>query len=232
MPVGSHAPWMTGSRRPAIRTPVSELDKTSVISIFPKHIIERKCTLQPGIFELQKGTFAEPSILVVGPSSWWKDVNDEEPLLEIPTSSIVVAESIVKDYCNGYFACNMGDRMPGLFFLPGVWTVEKLKKEAVAQLNDAKKKQDNWYKELVKQADVLWARSNGNPLAISDDMRLAAKELNLASGKDWMKDMQTLELVRCVACGSMRNPLFPMCSNCKTVIDSDKYKKLGLSQAQ
>jgi uncharacterized OB-fold protein len=80
-------------------------------------------------------------------------------------------------------------------------------------------------------ADALWSRSNGNPLTISDEMKLAARELNLVN-KEWLKDSQTMELVRCKACGSLKNPLYPICANCKSIDNPDKAKELGLVFAQ
>jgi lipopolysaccharide biosynthesis regulator YciM len=70
--------------------------------------------------------------------------------------------------------------------------------------------------ELVKMTDTLWSRTNGNPLVVSDDARLAAKELALTN-KDWMMDFQAVQNVRCTACGSLRNPLYPICPTCKSV---------------
>ena len=81
--------------------------------------------------------------------------------------------------------------------------------------------------ELIKIADILWSRSNGNPLSISDDARLACKELNI-SNKPWLGDLQTMELVRCVACGSLRNPTFPICQSCHVVVDKKRAEELGL----
>ena len=117
-------PGMAPSNRRTIRAPVNPLDKSTVVSILPKPISERKATIQPGTFELPPGSFDKPSILVVGPSSWWREVDEGQPLLEIPVASVIIADSIVKDYCNGLLACDMGDRMPGLFYLPGIFTVE------------------------------------------------------------------------------------------------------------
>ena len=98
-------------------------------------------------------------------------------------------------------------------------------------MDKAAANQKRWYEALVKLADGLWARSNGSPLTISDDMRNSAKELNL-NNKDWMADFQSLEMIRCVACGALRNPLFPICGSCHAIIDKDKAKELGLIFAQ
>lgn len=224
-------PLLSDIKRRTIRAPVNPLDKSTIVSIYPKHIVEKKCTLQPGIFEIRPGTYDKPATLVVGPSSWWKEIDDNQPLLEIAHSSIVVAESVVKDYCNGILACDMGENMPGLFFVPGEWAAAEIKAKYAKQLEEANRKQRNWFTSLVRMADALWSRSAGNPLAISDDMKMAARELNLVN-KEWLKDSQTMELVRCQACGHLKNPLYPICSNCKAITDKEKAKELGLVFAQ
>jgi hypothetical protein len=224
-------PGMAHSNRRTIRAPTNPLDKSTIISILPKLIQERKLTIQPGIFEIQPGTFEKPSVLVVGSSSWWREVDIDQPLLEIPVSSIQVADSIVKDYCNGLLACNMNDLMPGIFYVPGELTVTKLKAEHPNLLIKAQANQRKWYLELIRIADILWSRTNGNPLAISDDARLACKELNI-SNKPWLGDMQSMELIRCIACGALRNPQFPICGACKAIADPAKAKELGLSFVQ
>src|SRR5262245_7486613 len=175
-------PGMDWKRR-AIRAPVNEFDKSTVVSICPKELNDRKPTIQPGHFILGPGSLEHPSVLVVGPSSWWRDVDVDQPLLEIPVSSIQIAESVVRYWCNGIIASNMSDTMPGYFYVPGEFTSESIKKEKAHLLKAAQEKQHRWFTLLVKMADSLWARSNGNPLAISDDMRLAARELNLHETK-------------------------------------------------
>lgn len=227
MGVVGQFPLMSDVRRRAIRAPVNPLDKSTVVSIFPKPIAERKYTIQPGYFEIGAGSYERPAILVVGPSSWWKEIDDNQPILEIPQSSIQIADSIVRDYCVGLLACDMGDNMPGLFYLPGEWTVDKIKKEKQGELNEANRKQRNWYTSLVRMADALWSRSNGNPLTISEEMKIGARELNLIN-KEWLRDSQTAELVRCQACGSLKNPIYPICPNCKAITDKEKAKELGL----
>ena len=203
-------------RKRTTRAPINPLDKSTIVSIYPKEIDEKKATIQPGRFIGKSGTPSNPSLLVVGPSSWWKEIDKDQPLLEIPVSSIQIADSIVKDYCNGILACNMGDAMPGLFYVPGEHDIHSIRKSYSHELINAETRQKNWYMILVKLADSLWARSNGNPLAISDDMRIAARELNL-SNKDWMKDFQMVDMIRCFASGALKNPTYPVCATCRAV---------------
>lgn len=229
---------MSDVKKRTIRAPSNPLDKSTVVSIFPKHIVERKHTIQPGVFEITPGSFDKPSILVVGPSSWWKEIDDNQPLLEIPHSSIQIADSICRDYCNGIVGCDMGDNMPGLFYVPGfkadkngevdkVATLEWIRKDHASQLQEAYRKQRNWFEVLVRMADALWSNSGGNPLTVSSEMKMAARELNFVN-KEWLKDSQIMELVRCKACGHLKNPEYPVCSNCKAISDPVKAKELGL----
>lgn len=203
-------------RKPRIRSIRNPLDKSTVVSIFPKYIGEEKWTIHPGKFIIQPGTYENPALLVVGPSSWYREFPDDQPTLEIPCSSVEVADSIIRDYCNGMLGCDMESAIPGMFFVPGEVNVIKIKTEYKNKLDEVKEKQDNWYRNLVKLADSLWARSNGNPLVIWDEMRLAARSLNY-NDKDWLKDFQIDELIRCIACGSLKNPKYPVCPTCKAV---------------
>ena len=207
------APGFIPANKRTIRAPVNPMDKSTIVSIFPKDIDETKHTIQPGRFIIPPGSYENPALLIVGPSSWWREIDEDQPLLEIPTSSVQVADSVIRDYCNGLLACDMSGTMPGFFYVVGEHTATSIKKSFAHELDAALKKQRNWYTTLVKLADSLWARSNGNPLAISDDMRMAARELNLQT-KDWMKDFQMVDMVRCKACGSLKNPKFPICAAC------------------
>lgn len=217
------------SNRQAVRSTPNNLDKSTVISIFPVPIKSTKPTIQPGVFNIAAGSYEKPALLVVGSSSWWREIDEEQPLLEIPVSSVQVADSIVRDYCNGLLGCDMGASMPGLFWLPGDITSDKLIKEHKKHVDSALVRQKNFYAELVKKADVDWARTNGNPLCISDIQKLAAQELQLKD-KPWLKDFNTLQLKNCVACGALVGD-FPVCPNCKVIIDKDRFAKLGLQFA-
>lgn len=223
---------LLGHRQPAVRAPINPMDKSTVVSIYPFRIIERKATIHPGRFIIEPGSYDNPSLLVVGTSSWWREIDETQPLLEITNSSIQVADSIVRDYCNGLFACNMGDKMPGLFWIPGEIEIVAVKIKYKHLLDLANANQTRYFEELVKQADVLWARTNANPLAISDDMKVAAQELGLKE-KSWLKDYIAItEMSSCPACGFLRNNRFPVCHNCKVVVDKEAFNTLGLPYAQ
>jgi len=208
------------------RMPVNPMDRCTIVSIYPEAIHEVKPTIYPTVFDIPAASNDNDfKLLVIGPSSWWKEMEDGQPFLEIPCSSLQVAESVIKDYSN--------ESMPGLFFIPGEWTEINIYKYTDANgrtftdlLSNAVRKQKNLFMELVRIADILWARTNGNPLAISNNARIAAQKLGLQ--KTWIQDFKSVELSNCPACGSMVNPLYPVCSNCKNVINVAKAEELGL----
>ena len=119
--------------------------------------------------------------------------------------------------------------MPGLFYVPGDWKVEEILDRYVEQLDEVVAKQKKWYENLVMTGDTLWARSNGNPLAISDDMRLAAQELQFTD-KAWLKDFKTMQLENCPACGQLRDAQYPVCQHCHNVINREQYEASGFTQ--
>lgn len=237
---------LQANNRRTTRGPVNPLDKCTIVSIFPKKIKERHATIYPGLFEINSGTFDDPAFLIVGPSSWWKNVDQDDtaqPLLEIPTSSPQIAQAVIRHYCNGLIAATK-EAMPGLFFLLGDHSVrtkegkilvpdtkEKLKKDFSKELLEAKSKQDKWWHQLVDLADALWVESNGHTLSVDGFMRMAAEHLGIR-GKDWMVNTENKNSIRCVACGALRNPAFPVCGSCHAVVDKEKAAALGLTFAK
>jgi len=207
------------------RVPPNPYDKTTIVNLFPREIREKKPTLVPGEFVIPAAPKNDFSFIIISPASWFREIDESQPALEIPVNSFELANSIVRDYCNGLVGCDMEDKMPGLAVIPGALTREEIIKNHSDKLEIAKTKQDNWFKELVLLADVLWARTQGNPLAITNDARLAAEMLNLKN-KPWLGDVRVFELEPCPACGTMRNPAYPICHNCKTVVNQDKLNAL------
>lgn len=224
-------PEWVHSNRKTVRAPVNPLDKSTVFSIFPREIDEVKHTIQPGRFILPPGTYDRPSYLIVGPSSWWREVDINQPLLEVPTSSIQIADSIVRDYAIGIIGVDMSIAMPGIFYVPGSVTPDVAKIQYKEKFEEAQDKQQKWYEILVRMADALWSRSNGNPMSISEDMKLAARETGLTN-KDWLKDHYTLQMVKCKACQTLVNDTVIVCPNCKVILNHEAFSRLELKFAQ
>lgn len=204
------------NRRRLIRATKNPMDKCTIVSIYPKEITEIKHTIEPGKFTIPMGTVENPSLLVVGPSSWWREIDQDQPMLEIPVSSIQIADSFIKDSCNSMIGAEPGIAVPGVFFVLGEENIIGIKSKYKAKLQEVKDRQDNWFRLLVRLADAFWARANGNPLAIADEMRLGARMLGLED-KPWLKDFTLADMQKCKACGGLRDPQYPVCPSCKAI---------------
>lgn len=221
---------IVGNQRRTIRAEVNEMDRCTVVSIFPKDIPARNSFIQPGNFLIKAGSLENPSLLVVGSSSWWKEVPDDPELFEVPVPSKQVANSIVNDHVLSMWKSDPQAAHPGVFWVAGEHNKESIFKNYRQRLEHASKMQKAWYEALVTETDALWAQHNGNPKVVLADAKLAALELNLRD-KLWMKDHSTLKMVECPACGALRKTDFPICAACKTIVDEKRYKELGLKQA-
>lgn len=213
-----------------IRAQISELDKSTVVSIFPKQMKTTKVTVNPRRFIVPAGTIEKPGVLTVGTAIWIKHIYETEPeqMVEMPILSSQLADSIVNDFCSNVLGAGH-DRRPGLFWVIGTKTADQIVKEHKKEMQAAEGMQRNWYMELIKQADIDWVKYDGSPLAVSDTARMAAMELHL--DKPWMQDIKRLAMGICPACGSQRATQFPVCKECKTIIDKEAYAKLGLAMS-
>lgn len=230
MTVGAF-PGLLNPMRRTTRAPINPMDKSTIVSIYPRKIEQLHYTITPGKYILQPGSYEKPSILNVGPASWWREIDETQPLLEITNSSVQVADSVIRDFCIGLLEVRLPNVMPGIFWVPGEYNVAGIRDKFATQLVKAKVIQEAYYHALVRLADGLWARTGGNPLTISDDMRMAADQLGIKD-KDWMKEFVLLSKTSCPACGSPRNPEYPVCPTCKAIVDPDKAVKMNIRFAQ
>lgn len=199
------------------RMPINPLDKSTVVSIFPD-VIERVIpTIQPSNYRIEAGSYEHPAVLVVESASWWRRAVDM-PSTEIPTGSMQVARSLSEDYIRAMIETEFEHAEPGLFWVAGSFTSPEIGIKFKARLEIARERQKNWFMNLVKRADIDWTRTQGNPLCISTLSKMAAEQLNLKD-KPWMKDFSTIQMVNCPACGVLKNPVYPICANCRTNID-------------
>lgn len=221
-----------------MRRPVNENDKSTIVSIFPRDIKANNPAVFPGRLHIPAAKKGEIELAVVGQSSSFKEMLEGEPLLEIPYDSFTMANSFVDDICKGVIEYVKNEQMPGLFVVYGDYDkktihgyVDKKTNRTFAQyLAEANRVQNKWFAELIKMADVLWVRTQGNPRSIDDNMKLAAIHLG-QEDKPWIKLDLSVRKVSCPACGNLVDPSYPICANCKTVINAAKAKELGLKFA-
>ena len=214
------------------------LDKCTIVSVFPNSIIDYKPTAFPSTHRIEGAADNDFSITVVEAAGWFKEMDEGQPWLEIPIASTDVARAFIQDYVNALPEFVPDVAAPGLFYVLGSYNKETIKKyvdpvsgETFTQmLERAKARQKNWFLRIVQMSDKDWARTNGNPRSIGDTARMAAHKLGIED-KPWLKDFQAAARVNCPACGFSVNPDFPVCSNCRAIVNPARAKELNISFA-
>ena len=95
------------------------------------------------------------------------------------------------------------------------------------ELDDARRKLDEFHRRLVAAADLEWERSH-NPMFITDLERRAARELKLE--KPWLYDPKPA--TECPACAERIKPGVAVCKACGAILDKEKAAQFGLGSAK
>lgn len=220
------------------RRPKNPLDKCTIVSVYPKFILDYKPTAFPQSHRIEGAEDNDFTILVVEAASWYKEMEEGQPWLEIPIPSTEVARAFIQDWVNGLPEYIPETAAPGVFFVLGAYDKVSIKKYVNPETKEtfdqmlakANVRQREWFRRIVEMSDKDWARTNGNPRSVGDIARLGAEKLGLTE-KPWIKDYQTVAKTNCQACGQLVNPAFPICPNCKAIINEVKAKELGIKFA-
>jgi hypothetical protein len=92
-----------------------------------------------------------------------------------------------------------------------------------AELEDARRRLDEFHRRLVAAADLEWERSH-NPMFITDLERRAARERRL--DKPWLYDPKPL--ADCPVCAEKIKPGVAVCRSCGAILDREKAAQFGL----
>lgn len=213
--------------------PKNPRDKCTIVSIYPREIVDVKPTLFPGRFVIPAAEQGDFSLLVVEGSSYYIASRIErQPPTEIQVGSVALAESIIKDSIPSMNLVGE-NRKPGVFWIPGDYNRNNIHqyvhddgKSFSDLLNTAKVWQSNYFAAVIDEADYFWAASQGNPKVIPEDAKLAAKILGLDKTKPWMSNQVASNLDACPYCGEMINLNYPICKFCHHTVNKAKSDEL------
>lgn len=223
-------------RRVLHQLPRNPADKSTIVSVFPKEIVEDKPTIFPGHFVIPAAVSGDFSLTIVEGSSYYMpSMVEKMPPTEIQVNSAALALSIINDYLSATWLASKGVRGPGVFWVPGAYnrtSILTYKDESgrtfAALRAEAESQQKAWFALIMDFADEVWARSNGNPRGIPEDARIAAEYLGVSSTKPWMENTVASVLEHCPSCGEMINLAYPTCKHCHAIVNTVKAKELGL----
>lgn len=199
---------------------VSSQDKSTVISLLPWPVKDKKPAIYPGEFLIPAAEKGDISLIIVGQSVFF--ITMEGRSIKSTTPSIQMARSICVDYINDSLDVAEG-AYPGLIYTFGEYTKEEAKKKLALQIAEAEARQRRWFEKLVKDADDNW-NLNHQFKAISDLHRKAA--IYLGQEREWTKSFAQMAMTKCPVCQSLVDPKALQCGNCQNVLKPEEYKKV------
>ena len=199
-------------------------DQSTIFSIVPFDIREFKPGIYPGQFNIDRclDETKPERLLIDKPSKHAMMVGGKKDPIMIDTATYVLAQSVVDDFLSTILFTTPTAK-PGLTWIQGnISTREFTNLEEYKRIKDQQKR---WFLNVVKETDKEWVQSKHNVKVVSDIARYAVKCLSL--DKEWAyDDVRAMEFIRCPACGTSNNPVVAVCSNCRCILNEEKYKSL------
>jgi hypothetical protein len=204
-------------------------DISTIISLLPVHVSERKPGLIPGFFEIPpvKNPHEDVEILQVRRARFAVYIDENRPALIVPEPSDRVCASIVRDYKVAMPGYSADVSEPGLFWVPGDYSAEAIKKQFNPQLINARKLQDQWFIKLVELADDDWQQYHSRRM-VSGLQRKACEMLGLT--RDWnividLERQLDLDMTPCKFCRGPVHRDAIVCQHCTGVLNVERYQK-------
>lgn len=199
--------------------------KSTIVSLYPLSINEHKPGLYPGYFYIPAAPEGDLSFLVVGDAIFYSE-NKNDRMVAVTTPFHVLADSIVNDFMVNHIGRVIGENgpvaEPAVFYVPGAWRdKETIKIEFAEEIENAHRKQMNWFGEIIKIADEVFARTSRHS-SVSELCRIAARRLNIQ--RPWTIDVTGSD--KCPFCKTTLPYGAVKCPNCREVVDRTGYETL------
>ncbi len=188
------------------------MSKSTIVSLLPFGFHREMTGHNPASYYIPKAGPEGMSVTVVEDSTSWVYILEGKSVQQKHLSFDVARELI-----DTYIAATQyvtPDAQPGLFYVEGKQSIEDIKEDFSELLEEAERKQNNWFANLVKEADDFWAKT---PLhrGISDPQKLAAKALGLK--RPWsLAGSDTNNFKECPACTTIIQKKAVICPQCRT----------------
>jgi hypothetical protein len=206
-------------------------DISTVISLLPVKLYERKPGLIPGFFALPavEDPRKDIEVLLVRRAYFPVYIDENRPSLIVPEPSDRVCAAIVRDYKVGLVCYEPDVAEPGLFWAAGQFTKAEAFEKLAREITEARQLQENWFRALVEQADDYWQKFHARRM-ISSLQRKACAYLGVM--RDWNiqseLDMQVdLDMAPCKFCRSPIHREAFVCPQCSGILDMKKAKEAG-----
>lgn len=207
----------------------------TVVSTVPFAIEENKPGLYPGYFTIPAAQKDDIEVLVVDKAVSYLYLDHERGSAPIHHPGEEVAAALCRDYINGNLRIVSEEAEPGIFFVTEALTRLKdepesvylsrvkadIKKKYATRIQEALRRQKNWFIQLVEFADDEWNKFHNHKM-ISDLQRYACDYLGLT--REWNVKGESLGNVFCPACQSTISKDAIVCPQCRVVVKPEEYK--------
>lgn len=201
----------------------------TVVSLVPFAISESKPGLIPRLFKIPASDGKEPQVLVVKDARHNVYIDETRGSLSVRDAADEVARSIVEDFIAGQLAISDGVH-PALFYAIGEWNSKDIREKFSDDFNEAMIAQRRWFIEICKIADNDWNRYHQHNV-ISDFQRKAGELLGyIKEEHEWIAPSLIMASIRCPACNASVASGIVICTNCRCILDSERYKKLEFAK--
>jgi hypothetical protein len=211
----------------------------TVVSLVPFPISEFKPGMTPDKFELPPAPEGDFSTLLVKKCKHGVYLDENRPVLIVPTAPEEVAEAICFDYKKGQMGIALDEAEPALFWVQGDYHIDPqnidrnkrnaLLAEFATEFREAERKQVQWFKNLVASADDAWSKFHQRGM-ISVPQRIAAARLKL--DREWLLEAEvTAALSECPACFEKVHPKAILCRSCNAVLKPEEYAKIQFAKS-
>ena len=202
-------------------------DVATVVSMLPVAISEPKPGLYPGRYNIAAvAERGDIEVLIIHEGIHFVP-QLEHPPYKATTPPGEIAASIVNDYLEAMLGREEGAE-PGLFWTYGEYTKPLALIELREDIHEASIKQNRWFVNLVRIADIEWAKNPNNHNVITALMRHAAKTLGLE--KEWQIDPENLALIYCPACHGNISSKAVVCGHCGCIVQKEAYDKFEFAK--
>jgi len=103
-------------------------------------------------------------------------------------------------------------------------SIEKFLINSKSTFDEMRKMQKKWFVRVCKETDNDWEKFHHHRV-VSDQAKFAAKTLGLEP--EWLTaEIKGFTFTKCPACGISNNEKNAVCSNCRCILNEDKFKTL------
>jgi hypothetical protein len=210
-----------------------ELLSCTVVSLIPWVLKESKPGLYPGHYFIKPSDTKIPSIVhVTNKTVHFVYLDDTRGSMIARDPSDEVAKSIVNDFCNSQLGTDE-EAKPGMFWVPGLLSVEEIMEQYGPELELARSQQIKWFTNICRIADDDWTRYHKHNV-ISDFQRLAATVIGWNPERhEWMNEKAeeeapktTQDMKKCIACFSIIEKEAKVCRFCRCIFPEAKESGL------